>query len=161
YDHTVGWSIGNGEEYPEHEAEHQDYVESQALYNVLERDIIPLFYTRGRDSVPREWIEKVKNSMRVLSPFFNTHRMVQEYTDHYYMPVYNIQQTMLADDMQAGLEFAAWRKRVEKAWKQIEIKSVNISDQQVKVGKAFEVEAAVNLGDLKPEDVQVQLYYGQ
>ena len=161
YDHTVGWSIGNGEEYPEHEAEHQDYVESQALYNVLERDIIPLFYTRGRDSVPREWIEKVKNSMRVLSPFFNTHRMVQEYTDHYYMPVYNIQQTMLADDMQAGLEFAAWRKRVEKAWKQIEIKSVKISDQQVKVGKPLEVEAAVNLGDLKPEDVQVQLYYGQ
>ncbi len=160
YDPSVGWAIGNGEEYPEHEAEHQDYVENQALYNVLERDIIPLFYTQGRDSVPREWIEKVKTSMRVLSPFFNTHRMVQQYTDEYYMPVYKIQQKMLANNMHDGLEFAAWRTHIEQAWKKIEIKSINISDSQVKVGTEFAVEAVVKLGDLKPEDVQVQLYYG-
>ena len=65
----VGWAIGNGEEYPESEWEHQNYVESEALYNLLEQDIIPLYYTRGRDGLPREWIERVKRSMRKLAPY--------------------------------------------------------------------------------------------
>jgi starch phosphorylase len=161
YDPEVGWAIGNGEEYPEHEAEHQDYVESQALYNILERDIIPLFYNRGRDGVPREWIAKVKNSMRVLAPFFNTHRMVQEYTDHYYMPVYETRAAMLADNLQQGLAFANWRSHLQKAWKDVEIRNVHVSEEQVRVGRSFVVEAVVRLGDLTPADVQVQLYYGQ
>jgi len=78
YSNDVGWAIGNGEEYPETEWEHQNYVESEALYNLLEQDIIPLYYTRGRDGLPREWISRVKKSIRTLAPFFNTRRMVQE-----------------------------------------------------------------------------------
>ena len=161
YDPSVGWAIGNGEEYPDHEAEHQDYVESQALYNVLERDIVPLFYNRGRDSVPREWVAKIKNGLKVLAPFFSTHRMVQEYTDHYYMPVYRTLLTMTEDDLKHGLDYAAWRSNLERAWHDIEVQSVNISEAQVKVGKEFAVEAVVKLGTLSPDDVQVQLYYGQ
>ncbi|MBZ0292230.1 MAG: alpha-glucan family phosphorylase [Anaerolineae bacterium] len=161
YDPSVGWAIGNGEEYPEHEAEHQDYVESQALYNTLEKDIIPMFYKRGRDNVPREWIEKVKNSMRTLAPFFNTHRMLQEYTEKYYIPVYQSSLEMRENQMKQGIEFTAWRAKIEKAWPQIEVKAVNISDQEIKVGKEFDVEATVKLGSLTPEDVKVQLYFGQ
>lgn len=161
YDPAVGWAIGNGEEYPEHEAEHQDYVENQALYNVLERDIIPLFYTRERDGMPREWIAKVKNSMQELAPFFNTHRMVQEYTDHYYMPVCTTLQALVADDMREGLALAAWRDKLQKAWNKIRVKSVELSEDHVKVGKEFAVQAMIDLGDLTPDDVQVQLYYGQ
>lgn len=161
YDPSVGWAIGNGEEYPEHEAEHQDYVESQALYNVLEQDIVPLFYQHTRDGLPRQWIAKVKNSMRILAPFFNTHRMVQQYTDRYYMPSHTRASDMTDDGMAKGLEFGAWHSRLEQAWHEINIEAVNISDQQVSVGKEFEIEAVVNLGSLSPDEVRVQLYSGQ
>lgn len=161
YDPSVGWAIGNGEEYPEHEAEHQDYVESEALYNVLEQDIIPLFYQRGRDGLPREWIAKIKNSMRVLAPFFNTHRMVQQYTERYYMPCHERTVEMTADNLKRGLAFSEWRNRVQNVWGQVRVESVKISDQQVMVGKPFTVEAVVYLGQLAPDDVRVQLYSGQ
>ncbi len=161
YDPSVGWAIGNGEEYPEHEAEHQDYVESEALYNVLEQDIIPLFYQHTRDGLPREWIGKVKNSMRMLSPFFNTHRMVQQYTERYYMPCFERITEMMADNLKRGMAFSEWRNRIQTMWGQVRIESVTISDQQVLVGKPFTVEALVNLGQLSPDDVRVQLYSGQ
>ena len=161
YDPSVGWAIGNGEEYPEHEAEHQDYVESQALYNIFEQDIVPLFYQRTRDGLPREWIAKVKNSMRVLAPFFNTHRMVQQYTERYYMPSYTRAQEMTENNMAKGLDFGAWRNGLEEAWREVHVEEVNISEQQVKVGAEIEVKAVIRLGKLTPDDVRVQLYSGQ
>ena len=160
YDPTVGWAIGNGEEYPEYEWDHQDYVESEALYNILEHDIIPLFYDRGRDTLPRDWVAKVKNGYRKLAPYFNTHRMVQEYTDQLYMPAAKRSAQLLEDQMEAGLSYAAWRKTLDSAWKNISIRNVDVSQKTVKVSSELEVDATVDLGVLKPEDVRVQLYYG-
>lgn len=161
YDPSVGWAIGNGEEYPEHEADHQDYVESEALYNVLEQDIIPLFYQRTRDGLPREWIAKVKNSMRQLAPFFNTDRMVQQYTERYYMPAHERTLEMTSDNLKNGRAYGAWRTRLQERWGEVRVESVQISDQNVLVGKEFTVEAVVHLGQLTPDDVRVQLYSGQ
>lgn len=160
YDPTVGWAIGNGEEYPEYEWDHQDYVESEALYNILEHDIIPLFYDRGRDPLPREWIRKVKNGYRKLAPFFNTDRMVQEYTNLLYMPANDRNSQLLANNMATGLSYAAWRKKVEAAWPAIRIANVDISKRVVKVRAEEAVTATIDLGSLTPDDVRVQLYYG-
>jgi starch phosphorylase len=160
YDPTVGWAVGSGEEYPEYEWDHQDYVESEALYNILEHDIIPLFYDRGRDTVPRDWIAKIKNGYRKLAPYFNTHRMVQEYTDHLYMPANDRSSQLLQNQMEAGLAYAAWRKKLESAWSSIHIRKVDVSQQTVKVSSELEVDATVDLGTLTPDDVHVQLYYG-
>lgn len=161
YEPALGWAIGNGEEYAEHESDHQDYVESQALYNILEQDIVPLFYTRGRDGLPREWIAKMKKSIEVLAPFFNTHRMVQEYTNRFYMPLHQRTLEMTADNMQKAIAYSAWRANLEGKWRDVQVQDVRISDHQIMVGKEFDVEAVVRLGELKPEDVRVQLYYGQ
>jgi starch phosphorylase len=160
YDPTVGWAIGNGEEYPEYEWDHQDYVESEALYNILEHDIIPMFYDRGRDTLPRDWIAKVKNGYRKLAPYFNTHRMVQEYADQLYMPASKRSFQLLEDNLQTGLSYAAWRKTLESAWKNIHIRKVDVSQKTVKVSSQLEVDATIDLGSLKPNDVHVQLYYG-
>lgn len=161
YNPSVGWAIGNGEEYPEHEAQHQDYIESEAIYNLLEQDIIPLYYNRGRDGLPREWIAKMKGSIRTLAPFFTTRRMVQEYTEKYYMPQYQCVLEMTSPNLDKGLKYAAWRTQIEDAWQQIQITKVEISNTQVKVGTDVEVKAIIKLGTLSPNDVRVQLYYGQ
>jgi starch phosphorylase len=161
YTPEVGWSIGNGEEYPEYEWDHQDFVESEALYNVLENDIIPMFYDRSRDNLPREWIARIKNAMRELAPFFNTDRMVQQYADEMYMPCHALITKLTTPTLEKGREYAAWRNKLNEAWKSVSVSSVQVSEETLKVGADLEVKALVQLGQLKPEDVQVQLYYGQ
>lgn len=160
YDPSVGWAIGNGEEYPEAESSHQDYIESEALYNVLENDIIPMFYDRGTGGIPREWVAKIKHGIKKLAPFFNTHRMVQEYTDKYYMPLYQRFHGLVKPNLEAGLDYAAWRAKLSSQWGQVRVVDMKVSEKTVKVGNALEVTAVVHLGELTPNDVLVQVYYG-
>jgi glycogen phosphorylase len=159
YDPEVGWAIGNGEEYGEDEWEHQDYIEAQALYNVLEQDIIPMFYDRGRDGLPRFWIQKVKQSMKKLAPYFNTRRMVQEYTDQYYVPCLRLIHKM-RENPQEAVKYANWRDKLDKVWNRISVKEVNVPQRQIKVGNSIDIQAVVDLGELTPQDVRVELYYG-
>lgn len=162
YNPSVGWAIGNGEEYPEYEWDHQDFVESEALYNILEHDIVPLYYERTRDNLPREWVARMKNSIRTLAPVFNTDRMVQEYTDQTYMPCYTLATRLTTPTLEKGLQYAAWRGKLSEAWRSVSIQDVDISPREMlKVGADLQVKAVVQLGQLKPDDVQVQLYYGQ
>jgi starch phosphorylase len=160
YTPEVGWAIGNGEEYSTEQEELQDYIESQALYNMLEKDLVPLFYDRGRDNLPRNWMVKVKASMKTLSPVFNTDRMVEEYAIKYYLPSRNRIEALVKDNLKEGKEYADWLIDVRKAWPSIKIEKVDTSADHVTVGEALKVEAWVNLGTLKPDDVYVQLYSG-
>ncbi len=161
YTPDVGWAIGNGEEYTEADWEHQDAIEAEALYNVLEQDIVPTFYERTRDGLPREWIAKVKASMKKLAPFFNTRRMVQEYAEDYYLPLYDRVTRMGRPDGKVALDYAAWRINLDKVWSKIHVREVNVPTTQVTIGSDVEVEAVVELGDLNADDVHVQLYYGE
>jgi starch phosphorylase len=159
YDSTVGWAIGAGEEYSD--PNEQDHVESRALYNLLERDIIPSFYDRGRDGLPREWIEKIKNALRTLAPDFNTHRMLREYTEQYYIPSCNHFRNLTTPDLSKGKAFAAWLTKVRDQWPGVMVDHIEAPDStQVMVGAQIEVKAAVQLGKLTPDDVTVQLYHG-
>lgn len=160
YDTSVGWAIGNGEEVPEEEWDLQDYVESAALYNLLEHEIIPMYYDRGRDNVPREWVGKIKNSLQKLAPFFNTDRMVQEYTEQMYVPSFEGYTKMTKPNISAGLEFSQWLRKIDETWKQVNIAEVTTSEKTLKVGTELEITAQVNLGALNPQDVRVQVYYG-
>lgn len=161
YDPNVGWAIGNGEEYSESEWDHQDYIEAQALYNVLEDDIVPTFYNRGRDGIPREWVRKVKASMKKLAPFFTTRRMVQQYAEQYYLPTVEMVRQMGPVDGQIALDYANWRNNIERVWHKVQVKQVDVPKTSLDIGDQITVSAQVDLGDLKPEDVRVQLYYGE
>lgn len=80
---AIGWAIGGGETFDN--AEHQAHVDAQALYDVLEREVVPAFYERGLDGVPSGWVARMKRSIAQLAPYFNTDRMVQEYTERFYL----------------------------------------------------------------------------
>ena len=160
YRHDIGWSIGHGEEYREQDWAHQDYVESQALYNLLEQDIVPLFYQRARDGLPREWIRRVKRSMAELAPRFNTHRMVQRYAEELYMPRFRVFQAMSQQDFAGARAFADWRDHLQRAWSDVSVLKVDIASGDVEIGSRARVGACVRLGSLRPCDVKVQLYYG-
>ena len=160
YAPDLGWSIGHGEEYPEEDWAHQDYVESQALYNLLEQDIVPLFYGRPRGSLPREWIRRVKSSMTSLAPRYNTHRMVQQYAETLYLPRFAVSQAMTRDGFAGADAFVNWTRMLDQVWHEVKILEVDVCDGDVEVGSRTDIRARVILGRLRPQDVSVQLYYG-
>jgi len=159
YSPEVGWAIGRGETYED--TEYQDNVESQIIYELLEQDIMPLFYNRGRDDLPRGWIAKMKACMAILAPKFSTGRMVAQYTESYYAPTAVHYLVMEADGAKRAKDLAAWKAKVAANWQQVSVERVDANVlPEVHVNSQFPVSALVNLGGLSPDDVAVQLYYG-
>ena len=159
YDGTNGWAIGRGEEYQD--TAYQDRVESQALYQILESEVVPMFYTRGRDGLPREWIRRMKRAMRTICPVFNAYRMVREYTERLYIPAGAQWERLGADGLARARALAQWQERVRAAWKDVAVRAVRADTvTPLPVGDTRPVEADVALGVLRPEDVSVALYSG-
>lgn len=159
YDGDNGWAIGAGEEYTD--LNYQDEVESRALYDLIEQDIVRLFYTRGADGLPRGWIRRMKRSIMTCVPVFNTNRMVEEYTERCYLPSHRRNGKLGRDHLAAAKELAGWRRRIGGDWPKVKVEAVEAPGGDThRVGGAFPVKVRVNLGPLAPEDVEVQLCYG-
>jgi starch phosphorylase len=159
YDGENGWAIGAGEDYADHL--YQDDVESRALYELLESEIVPAFYTRTSDGVPRAWLQRMKRSISTLTPFFNTNRMLQEYVERCYRPAAQRYGDLTADDLKKAAQLALWRRRMERSWCEIEVESVETPHEDgLLVGSELPVQVRVSLGKLAPTDVDVQVFYG-
>lgn len=159
FEPELGWAIGKGEEFEDHA--YQDYVESSALYELLEKDIVPLFYQRAADELPRAWIARMKKSMRKLSPRFSSNRMIWEYAERYYLPASRYFRAMTADGAERARSLAAWKRRVAEHWPEVRVESVTgAGTGTVRVGQGVAVSAEIRLGVLSPADVRVEIYYG-
>ena len=160
YNLEFGWAIGHGEVYKDHEA--QDDIESRDIYNILEKEVVPLFYQRGRDGIPRDWVEKMRAGLRRLVPIFNAHRMVQEYMTRYYLPCSRRFNSLCSSDFKGSKELSAWRQKLMTGWHEVSIEEVaSRGGLERRVGQELEVSAKVRLGSLLPEDVIVEAYYGR
>jgi starch phosphorylase len=158
-DPNVGWAIGRGETYADGGL--QDHVESQALYDILEKQIIPQFYKRGVDNMPREWIARMKTCLRRLAPVFNTNRMVKDYTEKFYIRAATRGVILTEDGMERSRQLAHLKDRLHQKWGSIKVVGVHASGNgHYKVGQNMEVEALLDLSDVNPNEVQVQLYAG-
>ncbi len=154
-----GWAIGKGEEYQDHS--YQDAVESSALYDLLESDVVPLFYGRAADGLPRAWIARMKRSMRFLTPAFSTNRMLWEYAERYYVPAAHCYARLGADEAAGARQLAAWKAQVRKCWGVVRIESVSETRPGVRrVGEGFELAVVVRLGGIQPRDVVVEACFG-
>lgn len=159
YARDRGWAIGSGEEYTDSNL--QDQIESDALYDLLEEEIVPLFYDRGPDSLPRGWIARMKSSMRALCPRFNANRMIREYAERFYIPAIS-DCDRLSTSRETLASYCAWKDHVRGNWNQVAITKVDAHDGgRVSVGQSVGVTAQVFLGTLSPRDVRVELYFGK
>jgi starch phosphorylase len=164
YTPETGWAIGHGEEYTAEQADYQDSVEANAIYDLLEKDVVPLFYERGRDGLPRGWIAKMKAAMRDHAGVFNTNRMVREYAELCYLPSAGRDRLLSEEGMARAKALAAWKARVTQQWPQLRIEKVSTEGaeaRELKVGDQLQVQAQIHLGALKPTDVAVELFYGR
>ena len=159
YSKERGWRIGNGEEYED--LGYQDTVESQALYNVLENEVIPCFYDRKNGDLPAGWLQMMKASMKMAMESFCSLRMVSDYEKQYYIPAARRWEELLAEEAEEAKKLAAQSNRLRTLWKNIEIGSpLRDTSGPYRVGDSFRVTSEVNLGELRPDEVDVELYYG-
>ena len=171
YEPQAGWTIGAGEHYDD--PAYQDMVESKAMYNILENEIIPLYYSRAKDNLPRAWIYRMKKAIKTITPRFNTNRMVSEYAEKFYNNAAQRWKVLTANDMEKAKALAAWKLQVREVWNEIKIQDVNVKVQndgqssdldvknpQLKVGSELSVDAIIKLPVMAPENICTQIYYG-
>ncbi len=159
YRPDLGWSIGNGEVYEN--LDYQDQVESKAIYDLLEREIIPLFYDRGLDGLPRGWIAMMKKSMRTLCPVFNSNRMVEEYTERCYMAAALNMKALMGDNFKNARALVKWKDTIASRWSDVAMADISHDGgDEISVHSEITIRAQVRLGAIDPTDVSVRAYYG-
>jgi starch phosphorylase len=120
-----------------------------------------MFYERESDGLPRQWIKMMKNAFVSIVSYFNTHRMVKEYYDKFYQEAGTNYSTLSEDNFRQTKELVAWKEKIRKEFHNIKIENVHFDDTKVyKLRDAIKIEVDVFLGNLKPEDISVDIYYG-
>ena len=154
----VGWAIGNGEAYSD--PKEQDQLEADALYDLLEREIIPEFYERRPDGIPAKWVERMKRSVALLCPQFNMHRMVMQYANQYYVAAHRRFERLQSGDSSRVRDLAGWLARIQGGWPKISVACAERSSIEIHLGDQILVKASVFLNGLSPDDVRVEMLTG-
>ncbi len=159
YQGNNGWAIGKGEVYDD--IEYQNEVEGRAIYDLLEKEIVPLFYDRGADGIPRGWIACMKASLQTLCPVFSTDRMVREYAERFYFPASRQWQELSGKEFALARDLAAWKERINRHWHRVRIDGLEtIEADEIGVGSRVPVAARIDIGELGVDDVAVDAYFG-
>ncbi len=152
YAPELGWALGDGSEHGDDPA--LDAVDADALYDVLEREVVPEFYARDETGLPTQWVERMRQSMARLTPRFSTSRSEQEYTQQYYLPAAAAYRARAANRGAAGMSLNDWRRNIAQNWDKLRFRAVTY--ETINGEHVFEIE--VELGDLDPQAVQMELY---
>ena len=160
YDGTNGWAITSAE--GELDLDRRDHIEAESLFDLLEQQVVPLFYDRSRGGpVPRTWVRRVKASLRTLGPRVEASRMVRDYVQQMYEPAAERADTMAVDGWAKARSLATWKRRVAEAWDAVTVAAVESDTSTLEIGADRTVSATVALGNLSTDDVAVQLVQGQ
>ncbi len=148
----VGWALGDAQEHGDDPA--WDAVEAEALYNLLEREVIPEFYARDESGIPRGWIKRMRESMARLTPRFSASRTVREYTEQHYLPAASAHHLRAANGGQIGRQIVDWQRGLEQKWAALQFGEMKVETRGEQ--RVFEVQVLLN--DLDPKAVRVELY---
>jgi starch phosphorylase len=147
----VGWAIGDGHEHGDDPA--WDAAEAEALYSLLEREIVPEFYQRNDAGVPAKWVSRMRESMARLTPEYSANRVVRQYTENYVAAA--TAYTARADQRgKLGVEVLAWQQKVAAEWSGVYFGSLKVESK----GGLHHFEIPVHFGGLGPDAVRVELF---
>ncbi|MBA3037449.1 MAG: glycosyltransferase family 1 protein [Desulfobacterium sp.] len=152
YTPEVGWALGDGQEHGEDSA--WDAAEADALYDLLEQEVIPEFYTRDDNGIPVAWVARMRESMAQLTPRFSANRTVREYTEQHYLPAASAFLERSANKGAEAMQIVNWRKSLEKLWPTLRFGEMKIQTEDNQ--HLYEVQ--VYLNDLNQDAVRVELY---
>lgn len=152
YTPEVGWAIGDGNEHDDDPA--WDAAEAEALYDLLEYEVIPEFYSRDRNGVPTAWANRMRESMAQLTPRFSTNRSVREYTEKYYLPAATAYRLRMANNGEQCLKIVDWQLGLNQKWAALHFGDIQIETE----GDHHRYKLELYLAGLDPEAVWVELY---
>jgi len=162
YNGKNGWIVGDDTSY---ENEYfQDNADSESIYDVLEKQIIPLYYDRDARGIPVKWVNMMKESIKSLAYQFSTHRMVRQYTEQMYVPSMERVNRMVSDNFALAYHLADWKSYIKESWSQVHIiaeKNMDrLKDHSSFSGQTITLNTLVNLGNIDPSGVRIEVYYG-
>ena len=152
YTPKVGWALGDGKEHgddPEWDA-----VEANALYDLLEREVVPEFYKRNKQGIPTAWVSRMRESMAQLTPRFSTNRSVREYTEEHYLPAAVLYRERIINKGAVGRNIVNWEHALKEKWAKLHFGEVKVETK----AKQYVFKVQVYLNDLDPKAVRVELY---
>lgn len=152
YAPEVGWALGDGREHGEDPA--WDAAQAEALYALLERDVVPAFYSRDARGIPQAWVAKMRESMAHLTPRFSANRVVREYAEKHYLAAATGYRARAAEKGAAGAGVRAWQRHLARHWHEVRFGTVAVETQ----GDRHHFAVHLDLGSLDPEAVRVELY---
>ena len=152
YTPEVGWALGDGLDHGDDPA--RDAVEANALYDLLERAVIPEFYDRSEAGMPTAWIKRMRESMARLTPQFSTNRAVREYTERHYLPAASAYRQRAADKGAVGRKIVDWQHALDQKWDSLHFGGIRVDTRTDR----HEIDVELFLNGLDPKEVRVQLY---
>lgn len=153
-----GWAISSASTVEDDER--RDEIEANSMFELLERQIVPMFYERWEGPVPRRWVRRVKANFTSLGPQVTAARMVRDYVERLYEPTAAHADRLKADGFTRARALAQWKRRVVTAWDGVKVLAVDTDAAVVDLGTERSVEATVSLGELDGPDIEVQLVQG-
>jgi starch phosphorylase len=157
YNGENGWAIGAGRGFDDDEK--ADAADADALYSLLEREVVPLYYARNGAGVPTGWMERSLEAIATVSPAFNARRMVRDYVQTAYAPASERHAHMSAQDWTRAKELAAWRKHVHEAFPRVVLSAQPVPDEVRRTGDEIALEAVVNPQSLSRDELCVEVVY--
>src|ERR1041384_3310544 len=162
FDGSNGWAIGA--EIDNGTTAFQNEVDASSLYQLLPSKIIPLYYAKPDGKLPLAWLQLMRESIRSVTPVFNTHRMVKEYTERLYISAARSHEDFARDGSNAATDLSQWKARMRKEWPQVRIQEVQVGNadrQNISVGEQLQISARIHLGAVDPKHVRVEAYHGE
>jgi starch phosphorylase len=152
YAPEVGWALGDGKEHGDDPA--WDAAEADTLYTLLERQVVPEFYTRDSRGIPVAWVARIRESMSRLTPLFSANRAVREYVERYYIPAAIAYRERETDNGAIGVKLVNWKRALERGWSDLRLGEMTVTSDSEK----HTLEVQVYFGGLDPNSVRVEIY---
>ena len=162
YNNSNGWAIGR--DIDSGSTEFQNEVDASSLYQLLENQIVPLYYAKPDGKLPLAWLQLMRESIRSVTPVFNTQRMVKQYTEQLYIPAAQAYENFSRDGCGAAVQLSQWKTQMRKDWPQVHLSDVQVANKDrptIQVGESLQISARVHLGAVDPRHVRVEAYHGE
>ena len=157
YKEGAGWALQMERTYDNQDF--QDELDSATIYNIIEGEIAPLYYDKDKKGISLDWINVIKNCVAEVACNFTTNRMMEDYLRQYYNPLAERKAKLVADNYAEAREIAAWKRRLRRDWNSIEVVSSNVDTigATLLLGKEYKAEIVLNIGDMNPNDLALEV----
>ena len=161
YKPGAGWALPRERTYDDQN--YQDELDAATIYTIIENEIAPLFYDKNKETgLSAGWIDYIKNTVAQVACNFTTNRMLTDYINQYYDPQSRRTAALVADDYKVAKDIAAWKRHMRREWPNVSVVSVVKPDgsyDYVSIGKEFKAEVVLNISDLHPDDIGVEMLF--